>query len=153
MPSANSNGRFQLFATCAWITAREHSTPSAWKPRDHRVTLGLFPASLEDKPYYEAISYSWGDANKRKEIRCDNYSVTVPENLYDALRHLRYTDRVRTLWVDAICINQVQIGYCYQIFRLLSLLLRSSPEFVGTVEIVFLSESGPLRLVSQRAGT
>lgn len=77
------------------------------EPRDDRVTLSLFPASLEDKPYYEAISYTWGDRNKRKEIRCGDQLVTVPENLYDALRHLRYTDRVRTLWVDAICINQV----------------------------------------------
>lgn len=77
------------------------------EPRDDRVTLSLFPASLEDKPCYEAISYTWGDVNKRKEIRCGDQLVTVPENLYDALRHLRYTDRVRTLWVDAICINQV----------------------------------------------
>lgn len=76
------------------------------EPHDDRVTLSLFSASLEDKPYYEAISYTWGDANKRKEIRCSDQLVTVSENLYDALRHLRCTDRSRTLWVDGICINQ-----------------------------------------------
>ena len=80
------------------------------EPRGDRVTLSLFSASLEDKPYYEAISYTWGDANKRKSIRCGDQLVTVSENLYDALRHLRCTDRVRTLWVDAICINQVDVA-------------------------------------------
>ena len=77
------------------------------EPRNDRVTLSLFSASLEHKPYYEAISYTWGDPKKKKEIRCGDQLVTVPENLYDALRHLRCADRVRTLWVDAICINQV----------------------------------------------
>ena len=77
------------------------------EPRNDRVTLSLFSASLEHKPYYEAISYIWGDPKKRKEIRCGDQLVTVPENLHDALRHLQCTDRVRTLWVDAICINQV----------------------------------------------
>lgn len=80
------------------------------EPRDDRVTLNLFLASLEDKPYYEAISYTWGDVTEKKEITCGNQLVTVPENLYDALRHLRCPDRVRTLWVDAICINQVDIA-------------------------------------------
>ena len=74
--------------------------------RDDRLTLSLFSASLEDKPYYEAISYTWGNANKRKEIRCGDQWVTVSENLYDALRHLRCADRIRTLWVDGICIDQ-----------------------------------------------
>lgn len=74
--------------------------------RDDIVTLSLYSASLRDKPYYEAISYTWGDATKRKEIRCNGQLVTVPENLYDALRHLRHVDRVRTLWIDGICINQ-----------------------------------------------
>ena len=80
------------------------------EPRDDRLTLSPFSARLEDKPYYEAISYTWGDANRKKEIRCGDQPVTVPENLYDALRHLRSTDRVRTLWVDAVCINQVDIA-------------------------------------------
>ena len=70
------------------------------------VTLSLYSASLEDKQYYDAISYTWGDTAKRKEIRCNDQMVTVSENLYDALRHLRHVDRARTLWVDGICIIQ-----------------------------------------------
>ena len=80
------------------------------EPRDDRLTVNLVSVSLEDEPDYEALSYTWGDATTRKEIRCGDQSVTVSENLYDALRHLRCTNRVRTLWVDAICINQVDIA-------------------------------------------
>ncbi len=70
------------------------------------VTLSLYPASLQDKPNYEALSYTWGDSKKRKEIRCNGQSATVPKNLYTALQNLRLPERHRTLWVDAICINQ-----------------------------------------------
>ena len=76
------------------------------EPYDGLVTVSLSSASLADQPYYEAVSYTWGDVSKRKGLKCDGRSATVPENLYNALRHLRCVDRVRTLWVDGICINQ-----------------------------------------------
>lgn len=77
------------------------------RPLHDRVTLSLYSASLQDKPHYEAVSYTWGKRRKRKEIVCNDQLATVPENLYNALRNLRYVDRARTLWVDGICINQV----------------------------------------------
>ncbi|KAK8131376.1 hypothetical protein PG984_007814 [Apiospora sp. TS-2023a] len=55
---------------------------------------------------YEAVSYAWGDANDRKPIRCDGQLLEVTVNCWDALYHLRQEDRVRTLWIDAICIDQ-----------------------------------------------
>lgn len=76
------------------------------KPSQGIVTLSLFSASLEGRPAYEALSYTWGNINKRIEIRCNDQRVTIPQNLHDALRHLRYADRTRALWVDGICINQ-----------------------------------------------
>jgi hypothetical protein len=33
-------------------------------------------------------------------------TLSVRKNLADALQHLRYPDRPRTLWIDAICVNQ-----------------------------------------------
>ena len=33
-------------------------------------------------------------------------SVSVTKNLYSALKHLRLRDKVRVLWIDALCINQ-----------------------------------------------
>ncbi|KAL8830708.1 MAG: hypothetical protein Q9170_005615 [Blastenia crenularia] len=60
----------------------------------------------EDEIPYEALSYVWGDAADRTPIECDSAVVEVPHTLYTALRHLRQLDRPRTLWADALCINQ-----------------------------------------------
>jgi hypothetical protein len=56
---------------------------------------------------YEALSYAWGNGDVKKTINLNGESFSVMENLYCALSHIRYKDRVRTLWMDAICINQV----------------------------------------------
>jgi hypothetical protein len=58
---------------------------------------------------YEALSYVWRDARQgltwaNIEINGDPYKI--PQNLYDALQSLRLKDHERSLWVDAICINQ-----------------------------------------------
>lgn len=66
---------------------------------------------------YEALSYAWGLQDVRHEIMLNGQPYTVGPNLHDALMSLRLPDRVRHLWVDALCINQkdddekaVQIG-------------------------------------------
>ncbi|KAI0457222.1 HET-domain-containing protein [Xylaria acuta] len=57
---------------------------------------------------FEALSYTWGDPTPCRTIYCDesNAGLEVPLNCYIALRHLRDTKATRTLWIDAICINQ-----------------------------------------------
>ena len=64
--------------------------------------------SLEEQPVYEALSYVWGDAATTLPIYVGSqrkrFGATT--NLECALRHLRYQDGDRILWVDAICINQ-----------------------------------------------
>ncbi|KAF2797108.1 HET-domain-containing protein [Melanomma pulvis-pyrius CBS 109.77] len=55
---------------------------------------------------YEALSYVWGDPKVTEEICCAGQSLFITVNLGDALRRLRYIDKVRTLWADALCINQ-----------------------------------------------
>jgi hypothetical protein len=61
---------------------------------------------LKDKPTYEALSYMWGDATVRRIVFLSGHPHSVTENLEIALRHLRKTDKARTLWIDALCINQ-----------------------------------------------
>jgi hypothetical protein len=70
----------------------------------------LFNYSLHESetrpPQYEALSYVWGDPKKTLPISIDDYCFDVTENLHAALWSLR--DRsVSWLWVDAICINQL----------------------------------------------
>jgi hypothetical protein len=81
---------------------------SGGKPEDDvKCTLGV--VSLDEKPEFAALSYVWGDASVKKPITVDGETFEVTSNLNDALRALRPQQRreSRTLWVDAICINQV----------------------------------------------
>src|SRR5689334_2388161 len=66
----------------------------------------LTEVSLDDGPAYEALSYTWGDPGLRDSIVCNGVAVSVTTNLASALRLLRLAGRERTLWADAICINQ-----------------------------------------------
>lgn len=60
---------------------------------------------------YEALSYVWGRQPKTREIYVRNGAkgtlvLKVTSTLLIALKHLRYKDRERRFWVDAVCINQ-----------------------------------------------
>ncbi|KAK4167844.1 heterokaryon incompatibility protein-domain-containing protein [Cladorrhinum sp. PSN259] len=55
---------------------------------------------------YDALSYAWGDKTNKRAIIVNGRIVLITTSLEAALRHLRYPFRRRTLWADAICINQ-----------------------------------------------
>jgi hypothetical protein len=57
-------------------------------------------------PEFEALSYVWGDPLITRPIELNGQPFQVTENLEAALRRLRHNDRVRIMWIDAICINQ-----------------------------------------------
>ncbi|KAF9693662.1 hypothetical protein EKO04_008305 [Ascochyta lentis] len=59
-------------------------------------------------PKYEALSYVWGPELPASHIihRTSREAVPVTRNLYEALQSVRWCDRDRLLWVDALCINQ-----------------------------------------------
>lgn len=57
----------------------------------------------------EALSYAWNSIERTCRISVNNYLLLITANLNEALRHLRDTEKPRTLWVDAICINQDSI--------------------------------------------
>jgi hypothetical protein len=89
--------------------------------------------SLAQVSVYEALSYIWGAEDNPLEVLIEmsksiddmgevlieisgstnppQYAkLPVRQNLEGALRHLRYTNTPRTLWIDAICINQGDIS-------------------------------------------
>jgi len=55
---------------------------------------------------YVALSYTWGSNNDMQEIICNESSIEVTRNLFDALHSFRQIDNPIRLWVDALCINQ-----------------------------------------------
>ncbi|PMD33070.1 HET-domain-containing protein, partial [Hyaloscypha variabilis F] len=70
------------------------------------VETSLEETSLSSDPEYEAVSYCWGDDKDRSTISCNGGQLPVPRRLEVALRNMRYSDKPRILWADAICINQ-----------------------------------------------
>lgn len=65
---------------------------------------------------FEALSYCWGNIDQGCIIYLHDIhgkskkpasEFPVAENVLSALRHLRHSDRVRNIWIDAICINQL----------------------------------------------
>ncbi|KAG8676504.1 hypothetical protein FPOAC2_02621 [Fusarium poae] len=66
----------------------------------------LVDSDITLQPKYEALSYVWGDTSPAKYISLDDKDIAITPNLHSALTHIRSADSVRTIWVDALCINQ-----------------------------------------------
>jgi Heterokaryon incompatibility protein (HET) len=72
-----------------------------------RIAGRLIKCSLKKAPVYHALSYTWGDPSVVTSIILDDdqdFKVTI--NLELALQDLRLKDEIRTIWVDAVCIDQ-----------------------------------------------
>ncbi|KAF4458533.1 heterokaryon incompatibility [Fusarium albosuccineum] len=83
--------------------------PGKW---DDLICCHLDVVSLEERPEFEALSYTWGERqrnNAKSRMRLNGQDFPIALNLETALRHLRSEADARTLWVDAICINQADI--------------------------------------------
>ncbi|OJJ68816.1 hypothetical protein ASPBRDRAFT_132240 [Aspergillus brasiliensis CBS 101740] len=80
------------------------------RERSAPIRCKVFSYNLSDRTgsthLYEALSYTWGSGLARHSIIVNGYILPVTENLHTALLYLRDHQLVRTLWVDAICINQ-----------------------------------------------
>jgi len=69
------------------------------------VNIILTEASLDSEIEFEALSYTWGSPKEPHFVQCNGKNLKVTKNCKEALRHLR-TTQPRTLWVDAVCIDQ-----------------------------------------------
>lgn len=76
---------------------------------DARITCSLLHRPFNESRPYEAVSYTWGDGPAEYPMFVDGGLFRVRRNLYCALRQLRLAHEPRTLWIDAICINQLDI--------------------------------------------
>ena len=66
-------------------------------------TVSLNP---DHPPIYETLSYVWGSTENPVDIHVGLSTIAVTQNLAEVLPYLRYKDRPRILWIDAICVNQ-----------------------------------------------
>ncbi|KAF0330026.1 HET-domain-containing protein [Colletotrichum asianum] len=73
---------------------------------------------------YEALSYVWGDQLNLEPIQVAGATVKITKSLQAALRRLRKPNVIRPLWVDQLCINQLdsrdksrQVSIMRQIYK------------------------------------
>ena len=95
--------------------------------RIHHVDLDNLPRSPSSsiqRITYEALSYTWDSQLFYQFVWCDGKVLPVTQNLHDALKRIRQPGSSILLWVDAICINQMdvaernhQLGLMRQIFN------------------------------------
>jgi heterokaryon incompatibility protein (HET) len=73
---------------------------------------------LTKNPEYTAVSYAWGDPKITTSIQLAYHivkndhefcTVQVTVSLAAALQHMRRIDEDLVLWIDALCINQVDV--------------------------------------------
>ncbi|KAJ2980307.1 hypothetical protein NQ176_g2713 [Zarea fungicola] len=97
------------------------------KDKTDEVIISLKIIDFKDSdevPRYEALSYVWGSEKNPVPIKLKSVPVSsssgnsgepvlqdllVTQNLHVALQHLRSQTVVRSLWVDAICIDQTNL--------------------------------------------
>ena len=59
---------------------------------------------------YCALSYVWGEYCEGYTISIDQTDISIRQNLFNALLHLRSSEETRTFWIDALCINQLDMA-------------------------------------------
>jgi Heterokaryon incompatibility protein (HET) len=115
---------WQVFETVEGRYIFEHpvSGLTTWVHSDPNISA-LAYETVGDAPYgtfrprYEALSYTWGTTNnptflyvESDDPKAPPSTIEIQQNLASALKHLRLPDETRTLWVDAVCINQNSIA-------------------------------------------
>lgn len=81
---------------------------------DHKNSDGSISASLEtwdieSAPPYNAIPYAWGELSTRHAITINDFRLPVRQNCFHALRQTRLHYPNDHVWIDAICINQLDL--------------------------------------------
>jgi hypothetical protein len=75
---------------------------------DGPLRCDLTVAELACKPSYTALSYVWGVMSPIPDtIACGTVDLPLTGNAHSALRHLRAKLGAFTIWIDAVCINQL----------------------------------------------
>jgi hypothetical protein len=71
------------------------------------LSTSLREHSMLDPPDYCALSYAWTHEPLTASINCDGKMLPVTPDLFEALQCISTVSGCQSLWVDAICINQL----------------------------------------------
>jgi ankyrin repeat protein len=73
------------------------------------IVCHLKHSNLASRPKYDALSYVWGDKSGQTSISVNGFKLGITDNLWSALYSLRHKTEPKSMWIDAICINQEDI--------------------------------------------
>jgi hypothetical protein len=76
---------------------------------DSTISCSLTTASLDDRPRYKALSYTWGTPMAIHTIYVNGFPSQITENLYRFLLIAGMCEP-DSLWIDQICINQQNVA-------------------------------------------
>jgi hypothetical protein len=74
------------------------------------INCRLDVVSLESAPKYKTLSYAWGLPEFTETIFIKGLSLRVTKSLFVALQNLRDSESKQIFWIDAICINQLDVA-------------------------------------------
>lgn len=100
------------------------------------ISAELRPVSFDNLETYEALSYTWGTSDNKIEIQVNGHPIEAGPNLFAAMTRFRDPTEIRTLWIDALCINQSSIEERTQQVRLMTLIYSKAAKV-----LVWLGES------------
>jgi hypothetical protein len=84
--------------------------PSHTKNAPIRFILKEIPlaevSEADKNSSFDALSYVWGSPVGDQPVFCDDKTLLITKNCLSALQHLRFRRATRTLWIDALCIDQ-----------------------------------------------
>lgn len=70
------------------------------------IVCSLNTSHLGDGPNFVALSYCWGPSHLKQRITINVQDLEVSSSVVAALRRLRSSRQVLTIWIDQISINQ-----------------------------------------------
>ncbi|KAF4624980.1 hypothetical protein G7Y89_g13186 [Cudoniella acicularis] len=119
------------------------------------IAFNLKEATLSKNLVYEAVSYCWGDPKDVAHIICNGQRLQIPSRLEAALQAMRYSQKSRLLWADAICINQsdnAEKDQQVQLMRTIFSLAQTTLVFLGDMNEKKKQKMSEFALISLRAG-
>jgi hypothetical protein len=114
-----------------------HILPALDFQADIHAILSIVSLSDKGPPFFNALSYCWGDPSDRRPIQINGHKKFITSSLETALRHLRKKDEDLIIWADAICINQDDIEERGSQVQIMSEIYKSASSV-----IVWLGEEG-----------
>ena len=131
--------------------------------REEPISCSLISKSLHDcSTTYEAVSYCWRDPRHRQDIslkvfdtdKWSAFALSITSDLYYALKSLRpRAGLARTLWIDAICINQADVDErSIQVARMREIYCKSNKVIVwlGNSSEATKTSINTIRAISER---